>query len=93
MKIFSKQYEWLRLIDVSGPFLSATALDVAFPSGLDALDKRIKRELAHYYDEWQTAQDRHAADLPRFTRHGATPFCAGVLVTARNTCCRGMAGR
>ena len=46
MKIFSKQYEWLRLIDVSGPFLSATALDAAFPSGLDALDKRIKRELA-----------------------------------------------
>lgn len=64
MKIFSKQYEWLRLIDVSGPFLSATALDAAFPSGLDALDKRVKRELAHYYDEWQTAQDRNSSDLP-----------------------------
>lgn len=75
MKIFSKQYEWLRLIDVSGPFLSATALDVAFPSGLDALDKRIKRELAHYYDEWQTAQDRHAADLPALH----TAWCDAVL--------------
>ena len=29
MKMFSKEYEWLRLIDVSGPFLSATALDAA----------------------------------------------------------------
>ena len=77
MKIFSKQYEWLRLIDVSGPFLSATALDAAFPSGLDALDKRIKRELAHYYDEWQTAQDRHAADLPALH----TAWCDAVLRT------------
>lgn len=68
-------YEWLRLIDVFGPFLSATALDVAFPSGLDALDKRIKRELAHYYDEWQTAQDRHAADLPALH----TAWCDAVL--------------
>ena len=77
MKIFSKQYEWLRLIDVSGPFLSATALVAAFPSGLDALDKRIKRELAHYYDEWQTAQDRHAADLPALH----TAWCDAVLRT------------
>lgn len=77
MKIFSKQYEWLRLIDVSGPFLSATALDAAFPSGLDALGKRIKRELAHYYDEWQTAQDRHAADLPALH----TAWCDAVLHT------------
>lgn len=70
-------YEWLRLIDVSGPFLSATALDAAFPSGLDALDKRIKRELAHYYDEWQTAQDRHAADLPALH----TAWCDAVMRT------------
>lgn len=77
MKIFSKQYEWLRLIDVSGPFLSATALDAAFPSGLDALDKRVKRELAHYYDEWQTAQDRHSSDLVAL--HEA--WCDAVLRT------------
>ena len=77
MKMFSKQYEWLRLIDVSGPFLSATALDAAFPSGLDALDKRVKRELAHYYDEWQTAQDRHSSDLAAL--HEA--WCDAVLHT------------
>lgn len=77
MKIFSKQYEWLRLIDVSGPFLSATALDAAFPSGLDALDKRVKRELAHYYDEWQTAQDRSSSDFPAL--HKA--WCEAVLCT------------
>lgn len=77
MKIFSKQYDWLRLIDVSGPFLSATALDAAFPSGLDALDKRVKRELAHYYDEWQTAQDRASSDFPAL--HKA--WCEAVLCT------------
>ena len=77
MKMFSNQYEWLRLIDVSGPFLSATALDAAFPSGLDALDKRVKRELAHYYDEWQTAQDRHSSDLAAL--HEA--WCDAVLHT------------
>lgn len=77
MKIFSKQYDWLRLIDISGPFLSATALDAAFPSGLDALDKRVKRELAHYYDEWQTAQDRASSDFPAL--HKA--WCEAVLCT------------
>lgn len=50
-------YDWLRLVEVSGPFLSATVLDEAFPTGLDGFDKRTKRDLSRYYDEWLEAYE------------------------------------
>ena len=57
MKRNSTHYDWLRLVEVSGPFLSATVLDEAFPTGLDGFDKRTKRELSRYYDEWLEAYE------------------------------------
>ena len=57
MKRNSAHYDWLRLVEVSGPFLSATVLDEAFPTGLDGFDKRTKRELSRYYDEWLEAYE------------------------------------
>ncbi len=51
----SIHYDWLQLIEVSGPFLSATVLNEAFPDGLDGFDKRTKRDLSRYYSEWVDA--------------------------------------
>ena len=71
----SVRYDWLRLIEVSGPFLSAAVLDEAFPSGLDGLDKTAKRRLSHYYDEWLEA---HETKSPVFAElHKA--WCTAVL--------------
>ena len=60
----SIHYDWLQLIEVSGPFLSATVLNEAFPDGLDGFDKRTKRDLSHFYSEWVEAFETRHADFP-----------------------------
>ena len=60
----SIHYDWLQLIEVSGPFLSATVLNEAFPDGLDGFDKRTKRDLSHFYSEWVEAFETGHADFP-----------------------------
>lgn len=59
----SIHYDWLQLIEVSGPFLSATVLNEAFPDGLDGFDKRTKRDLSHFYSEWVDAFETRHADF------------------------------
>ncbi len=63
MKRKSTHYDWLRLIEVSGPFLSPVVLDEAFPAGLDGLDKHVKRDLSHFYDEWIEAREARSRDF------------------------------
>lgn len=75
MKKASVHYNWLRLIEVSGPFVSATALDEAFPNGLDGLDKSVKRQLSRYYDEWLEAMETKS---PYFGQLH-TAWCEAVL--------------
>ena len=75
MKKASVHYNWLRLIEVSGPFVSATALDEAFPNGLDGLDKGVKRQLSRYYDEWLEAMETNS---PYFEQLHAA-WCEAVL--------------
>ena len=75
MKKASVHYNWLRLIEVSGPFVSATALDEAFSNGLDGLDKGVKRQLSRYYDEWLDAME---ANSPYFEQLHAA-WCEAVL--------------
>ena len=59
-KMSSIHYDWLQLIEVSGPFLSTTVLNEAFPDGLDGLDKRVKRDLSRFYSEWvEAGETRH----------------------------------
>ena len=57
MKRRYMKYDWMRLIEVSGPFLAPAVLDDAFPSGLDGFDRRVKRDLGHYYEEWLDARE------------------------------------
>ena len=68
MKHRDMKYDWMRLIEVSGPFLAPAVLDDAFPTGLDGLDRRVKRELGHYYEEWVDAHengDKQFGDIHR----------------------------
>lgn len=60
----SIHYDWLQLIEVSGPFLSTTVLNETFPDGLDGLDKRVKRDLSRFYSEWVEACEIHHPKLP-----------------------------
>ena len=50
-------YEWLSLIDISGPFLAPPILDAAFPQGLDGLEGTKKRVIRQAYEEWVEAID------------------------------------
>src|SRR5262245_22326587 len=47
--------EWLRLLEVSGPFLSIPVLVRAFPQGLDARDAESAAEVRLAYEEWRTS--------------------------------------
>lgn len=86
-KMSSIHYDWLQLIEVSGPFLSTTVLNEAFPDGLDGLDKRVKRDLSRFYSEWVDAcetkhpqfPELHAAWIQAVLREGLG-FLDGDLV-------------
>ena len=64
----SIRYDWLQLIEVSGPFLSTTVLSEAFPDGLDGFDKRVKRDLSRFYSEWVEAVELKLIELPELHR-------------------------
>lgn len=53
----SSAYEWLNLIDVSGPFLAEPVLRQTLPDGLDVLDKGVAPRFRSAYDEWREAVD------------------------------------
>ena len=56
-------HEWLKLIEVSGPFIAEPVLRDVFPAGLDALESRNRQRIRNTYREWQTAVDDEAPDL------------------------------
>jgi len=51
--------EWLRLVDISGPFLSVPVLKDAFPQGLDAHEPEVSRRLRDGYEDWQSDRSLH----------------------------------
>lgn len=54
----SKHAEWLSLIEISGPFLTVSMLDKAFPQGLEAVETPRRQKLGAAYEEWREAVDR-----------------------------------
>lgn len=54
--------DWLRLIEISGPFLSMPVLQRIFPQGLDAHDSERLRRLRAAFEEWQDNQGGIAPD-------------------------------
>ncbi|MEX3919406.1 type IIL restriction-modification enzyme MmeI [Paraburkholderia sp. BR10872] len=63
MSIQDAQYDWLSLIEISGPFLAVPVLKDAFPQGLEELDGGKRKRLRQAYDEWREALE---TDDPRF---------------------------
>ena len=59
----SNDHEWLKLIEVSGPFLEVPVLREAFPQGLDALASGKPQRLRRTYEEWRDAVDVDDVDL------------------------------
>lgn len=48
-------YDWLSLIEISGPFLAVPVLKEAFPQGLEELDGIKRKRLRQAYEEWSEA--------------------------------------
>ncbi|GIK88173.1 MAG: hypothetical protein BroJett026_36540 [Betaproteobacteria bacterium] len=60
MSIARHHVEWLKLVEVSGPFLSLPVLMRTLPQGLDAHDVDFARELRLAFDEWEDASTEPA---------------------------------
>jgi hypothetical protein len=48
--------DWLRLVEVSGPFLTLEVLREIFPQGLDAVETAVVDDLRSALDEWDAAK-------------------------------------
>lgn len=68
MRKLSAHAEWLRLVEVSGPFISMAMLDRAFPQGLEAIDTPRRQRLRSAYDEWREAVDQSDFQLTELHR-------------------------
>ena len=64
VKNLSKHAEWLSLIEISGPFLTVSMLDQAFPQGLEAVETPRRQKLRAAYEEWREAVDQEDKLLP-----------------------------
>jgi len=64
----SKHAEWLSLIEISGPFLTVSMLEKAFPQGLEAVETPRRQRLRAAYEEWCEAVDQKDESLPELHR-------------------------
>lgn len=68
MKNLSKHAEWLSLIEISGPFLTVSMLDKAFPQGLEAVETPRRQKIRVAHEEWREAVDQEDRLLPELHR-------------------------
>ena len=61
----SQQVEWLSLVETSGPFLTLTVLEQAFPQGLESIETPRRQQLRSAYAEWREAVDEDDELLPQ----------------------------
>ena len=61
----SQQVEWLSLVETSGPFLTLTVLEQAFPQGLESIETPRRQQLRSAYSEWREAVDEDDELLPQ----------------------------
>jgi len=64
IKKLSQHAEWLSLVEISGPFLTVSTLESAFPQGLESLETPKKQKLRGAYYEWREAVDEGDELLP-----------------------------
>lgn len=75
----SKHAEWLFLIEISGPFLTVSMLDKAFPQGLEAVETPRRQKLRAAYEEWREAVDQKDRLLPELHREWVRLVLTGML--------------
>lgn len=75
---FSNRYDWLNLLEVSGPFLAVPVLREVFPQGLEELDSLRAKRMRSAYEEWRDAVDGDDPDRDKL--HAA--WIDEVLLTA-----------
>lgn len=68
VKNLSKHAEWLSLIEISGPFLTVSMLDKAFPQGLEVVETPRRQKLRAAHEEWREAVDQEDSLLPELHR-------------------------
>lgn len=68
VKNLSKHAEWLSLIEISGPFLTVSMLEKAFPQGLEAVETPRRQKLRAAYEEWREAVDQEDSLLSELHR-------------------------
>ncbi|MDN5698734.1 MAG: hypothetical protein L0G85_00285 [Kocuria sp.] len=61
----SQQIEWLSLVETSGPFLTLTVLEQAFPQGLESVETPRRQQFRSAYSEWREAVDEDDELLPQ----------------------------
>ena len=57
VRCLSQHAEWLALIEISGPFITVSMLEKAFPQGLEAVETPRRQKLRAAYEEWREAVD------------------------------------
>ena len=55
-KVHVDHFEWLQLVEVSGPFLSRPVLSEVLPQGMAADDREVRVQLQQAHEEWFTGQ-------------------------------------
>src|SRR3954470_7711472 len=63
MSIARHHAEWLKLVEISGPFPSLPLLQRAFPQGLEAHDPELAAQLCLVYAEWEVEVGRIRPDM------------------------------
>ena len=61
-------HDWLKLIEISGPFLTEPVLRDVFPDGLNTIDTYDRRRLRSTYGEWERCVEAEEDDLPEVHR-------------------------
>ena len=59
----SGDHDWLKLIDISGPFLAGPVLRECFPTGLEDVSSNVRRRLRSTYEEWQEVTASDSPDI------------------------------
>jgi hypothetical protein len=58
----SNDHDWLKLIEISGPFVAVPVLNAVFATGLDGIPRGTGPRVRSTYEEWQDAISNEAPD-------------------------------
>jgi hypothetical protein len=72
-------HDWLKLIEISGPFVTEPVLRDVFENGLNVVEAHQRRRLRSTYAEWERCVDEEAPDLMEIHQAWIEEVLAGAL--------------